>query len=535
MVKKKVRVWLPLLFAIVMALGMIAGYQLRKDTSGGDSFLHNDNATPLQEAVNLIKNKYVDNVNMDSLNEPAINGLLDHLDPHSVFIPAENLDAMNEELQGNFQGIGIEFQMIKDTVNVMNVIPGGPSFKAGVQIGDKIIAVNDKVNLTGHDVSSDDVRKQLRGHGGSDVMITVLRGTSTKKIKITRGIIPLFSLDAAYMIDSATGYIKLNKFSETTYREFMQAMEKLQQQHMQKLVLDLRDNGGGIMQEAVEIADEFLDNDKLIVYTEGTHSRRRDYNCSKDGVFEKGKLVVLVDETSASASEILAGALQDWDRATIIGRRTFGKGLVQQQFTLSSGAAMRLTVARYYTPLGRNIQKPYDKGREQYEEELVNRFHDGELVTADTSKPKGKGFKTPNGHVVYGGGGITPDIFVAFDTSSQPRPVIDLFTRGTIRNFIYNYYIENKNRLQQYKTPLQLSKQFAIGENEWKELQAFAVRDSIDLKGLNASAKAFVMQQMQNLLARQIFRSEGFYEMSNAGDPMIKKALVVLEVSLHKN
>ena len=530
MVRKKVQVWLPLMFSGIMALGMIIGYQLREKTTGGDSFLHNNASTPLQEAVSLIKNKYVDNVNMDSLEEPAISGLLDHLDPHSVFIPAKDLDAINEELQGNFQGIGIEFQMIRDTVNVMNVIPDGPSFKAGVQIGDKIIAVNDTINLTGKNVSVNDVRKQLRGQNGSNVMIAVLRGASTKKIKITRGFIPLYSLDAAYMLDSITGYIKLNKFSETTYQEFMGAMQKLQQQkHMRQLVLDLRENGGGIMQEAVNIADEFLDEDKLIVYTQGEHSPRTEYHCSKDGVFEKGKLAVLVDETSASASEILSGALQDWGRATIIGRRTFGKGLVQQQFNLSDKSAIRLTIARYYTPLGRNIQKPYDKGKEQYEEELVNRFHDGELVTADTSTPKGKAYKTPDGHIVYGGGGITPDVFVPYDTTSQPKQVLELFAKGVIRNFVYNYYIEHREQFQQYKSPAQLHQQFHISENEWNQLQNFAAKDSVDLKNLDAKAKDFVMQQMENLLANQIWRTEGFYELSNANDPMIKKALAVLQ------
>jgi len=294
-------------------------------------------------------------------------------------------------------------------------------------------------------------------------------------------------------------------------------------------VLDLRDNGGGIMQQAVEIADEFLDADKLIVYTQGEHSPRADYACSKEGVFEKGKLVVLVDETSASASEIVAGALQDWDRATIIGRRTFGKGLVQQQFNLSDRSAMRLTVARYYTPLGRNIQKPYDNGREQYEEELVNRYHDGELVIGDTSKPKGQSYKTPNGHLVYGGGGITPDIFVAYDTTTQPQSVIQLFTRGTIRNFIYNYYIEHRDQLQQFKSPDQLAKQFKMGEPEWGQLQSFASRDSIDLKKVAPEAKNFVLHQMENLLARQIWRSEGYYEFANASDPIIKKALEVLK------
>ncbi len=529
MVSKKIQVWLPLLFAIVMALGMIIGYQLRAKTTGGDSFLHTENTTAVQEAIDLIRNKYVDKVDMDSLAGPAINGLLDKLDPHSIYIPADELQGVNEDLQGNFQGIGVEFQIIRDTVNVMNVIPDGPSFKAGVQIGDKIIAVNDSINLTGKTVTNDVVRNMLRGRGGSKVLVSVLRGSNIQKIKITRGIIPLNSLDAAYMLDSTTGYIKLNKFAETTYQEFMAAMEKLQKHNMKKLVLDLRDNGGGIMQQAVYIADEFLNDDKLIVYTQGVHSPRQDYRCSKDGVFETGKLVVLVDETTASASEILAGALQDWDRATIIGRRTFGKGLVQQQFNLSDGSALRLTIARYYTPLGRNIQKPYDKGREQYEEELMNRYHDGELVTRDTSKHSGKAYKTPGGHLVYGGGGITPDIFVPFDTSSQPKTVIELFARGTVRDFVYNYYIANRDRLQQYKTPKQLHSNFHMGNNEWNALKSFAVRDSINVADLNDSSKDFVLRQMENLLGRQMWRSEGYFELSNADDPMIKKAMQVLQ------
>ena len=528
MVRKKVQVWLPLILSLIMVAGMYIGYQLREKTSGGDSFLHNTDRTPLQEAISLVENKYVDKVNLDSLEEPAINGLLDHLDPHSVFIPAEDLQSMNEDLQGNFEGIGVEFQILKDTVNVMNVIPDGPSYKAGVEIGDKIIKVNNEVNLTGKSVDAEDVRKQLRGPKGSKVKITVFRNGSLKTVDIIRGMIPLYSLDAAYMLNSNTGYIKLNKFSETTYSEFMQALEKLKQQHMQQLVLDLRGNGGGIMQEAIEIADEFLDGDKLIVYTQGTHSPRSDYRCEKEGVFETGKLVVLVDETSASASEIVAGALQDWDRATIIGRRTFGKGLVQQQFNLSDNSALRLTVARYYTPLGRNIQKPYDKGREQYEEELINRFHNGEVVTGDTSKPTGQPFRTPKGRIVYGGGGIMPDIFVPYDTTQQPAAVTQLYYKNTLRDFVYNYFIEHRAQLQQYKSPEELYKQFHPGEDEWNQLVNAAKQDSIDISGIPASAKNFVVGQMENLLARQIWRTEGFYELSNVNDPMIKKALTVL-------
>lgn len=528
MVRKKVQVWLPLIFSVVMILGMVIGYKLRENTSGGDSFLKNSDRSPLQEAISLVQNKYVDNVHLDSLESPAINGLLDQLDPHSIYIPTSDVQSMNEDLQGNFQGIGVEFQMIKDTVNVMNVIPDGPSFKAGVEIGDKIIKVNNSFNLTGKNITTDDVRKQLRGPASSVVIITVLRGNQQKQIKIIRGNIPLYSLDASYMINANTGYIKLNKFSETTYREFMGAMEKLQQQHMQQLILDLRDNGGGIMQEAVEVADEFLDNDKLIVYTQGVHSPRTDYRCNKDGVFEKGKLVVLVNETSASASEILAGALQDWDRATIIGRRTFGKGLVQQQFTLSDGSELRLTIARYYTPLGRNIQKPYDKGKEEYEEELIRRFHDGEVVVGDTAKPKGQAFKTPNGHLVYGGGGITPDIFVPYDTTMQPKEVMQLYGRNTLMDFVYNYYVEHKTQFQQYKSPDQLYNQFHFSDADWQQFVSYAKQDSIDISKLPATAKTFVTGQMENLLARQIWRTEGYFELSNQRDPIIKKALEVL-------
>lgn len=529
MVRKKVQVWLPLIFSVVMILGMAIGYKLRQNTSGGDSFLKNNDRTPLQQAISLIQNKYVDNVQLDSLESPVINGLLSQLDPHSIYIPPANVESMNEDLQGAFQGIGVEFQMIKDTVNVMNVIPDGPSFKAGVETGDKIITVDDTFNLTGKNVSVDVVRKQLRGPANSTVTITVLRNHQPKKIKIIRGNIPLYSLDAAYMINTNTGYIKLNKFSETTYQEFMRAMEKLQQQHMQQLILDLRDNGGGIMQEAVAIADEFLDENKLIVYTQGMHSPRTDYRCSKDGVFEKGKLVVLVNETSASASEILAGALQDWNRATIMGRRTFGKGLVQQQFMLSDGSELRLTIARYYTPVGRNIQKPYDKGKEQYEEELLNRFHDGEVIVGDTAKPKGEAFKTPNGHLVYGGGGIMPDIFVPYDTTSQPKAVVQLYMQNILTDFVYKYYVDHRTQLQQFKSPQDLYKQFHFNESDWQQFTHFAKQDSVDVSKLPDSSKNFVISQMQNLLARQMWRTEGYFELSNENDPMIKKALEVLK------
>ncbi len=413
---KKLNFWLPLLFAVVMILGMLIGFRLYPSTSTG-GFFKTGRLSPVQEVLDIINDKYVDSVQADSLSEEAIQGLLSHLDPHSYYIPAVDQVEMNEDLQGNFQGIGVEFQILNDTVNVTNVISGGPSDKAGLQVGDQIIRVNDSV-VAGNGITAEKIKKLLRGPGASLVNLTMFRDHAPKQFTILRGIIPLPALDAAYMIDKESGYIRINKFSRTTFEEFMEALESLEKQGMKKLVLDIRGNGGGIVDEAVNMADEFLGNDELIVYTEGRKSPRKEYHAQRPGSFESGKLILLVDEGTASASEILAGALQDWDRASIVGRRTFGKGLVQEPFELNDGSELRLTIARYYTPLGRSIQKPYNKGREAYNEEVIDRFHNGEVIHGDTSNfHAGPVFKTPAGRLVYGGGGITPDFFVALDTT----------------------------------------------------------------------------------------------------------------------
>jgi carboxyl-terminal processing protease len=414
-------------------------------------------------------------------------------------------------------------------VNVVNVVPNGPSDRAGVEVGDQIIKVNDTASLTKKNISSDDIKKLLRGPGGSTVKVTVVRTGSLKSFIIKRGVIPVPSVDVAYMIAPQTGFIRINKFAETTYAEFMEALQKLQKQGMQKLILDLRGNGGGYLDQAVNIADEFLDGNKLIVYTQGAHAERKEYRCSNDGIFEHGKLAVLVDETTASASEILSGALQDWDRATLIGRRTFGKGLVQEQFNLTGGSALRLTIARYYTPVGRNIQKPYNKGKEEYEEELVNRFHDGEVVIGDTAKPLGKAFKTPSGRLVYGGGGITPDIFVPYDTSAQPKPILELYVKGIITNYIYNYYRSHSAMFQTVASPQAFSKVYVAGEKDWQALEAMAKKDSVDISHVPDTAKREILNKMTAYLAREKWRAEGFFEISNENDPMVKKALEVLK------
>ncbi|MBS1729391.1 MAG: S41 family peptidase [Bacteroidetes bacterium] len=524
---KKLQTWIPFLFSIVMVLGMWIGYQLKANTNGGVQFLTNAKTNSLQEVLNIIQKDYVDPVSIDSLRESAIEDMLSHLDPHSIYIPAKDLQGVNEEMQGNFQGIGIEFQIFNDTVNVMSVIPGGPAYKAGMQAGDEILTVNDSIRLTGKNIKADDIKNSLRGPGNSTVKITARRNDQIMSFRVQRGIIPLPSVDVAYMIAPQTGYIHINKFSETTYREFMSKLDSMQQKGMQKLILDLRGNGGGIVTEATNIADEFLDDTKMIVYTKGDKVAPTEIRAIKDGLFEKGKLVILIDENSASATEILAGALQDWDRATIIGRRSFGKGLVQQQFPLSDGGALRLTIARYYTPLGRSLQKSYAGGKDKYEEEVIDRFEDGEVVHGDTSQPIGKAFKTPGGHVVYDGGGITPDIFIPFDTASQPHAVILLYMKNTLNNFVYHYFLQHKNLFTAIKSPDDLMNQFKPGESEWNQLVSFAKKDTINLDKIPASARISLLEKMQALMARQLWRTQGFYEVDNHYDPTVQKALEI--------
>jgi len=529
---KKLQVWLPLLFAIVMIIGMLIGFRLRGNIRPTNLFMARK-PTPVQEVMDLINMNYVDSISTDTIGNDAIEGMLTHLDPHSVYIPAVDVSEVNEDLQGNFEGIGVEFQIFDDTVNVMNVLAGGPSDKANLKVGDKFIKVGDSV-VAGNGITNDRIRKLLRGPGASDVAITLLRvgnGTKPLQVHITRGTIPLPSVDVAYMINKDIGYIRINRFSETTHAEFAQALMKLQQQGLQRLVLDLRGNGGGILQESIECADDFLDGDKLIVYTVGARSPKVEYRCRRDGLFEKGKLVLLTDEGTASASEVLTGALQDWDRATIIGRRTFGKGLVQQPFQLSDGSALRLTIARYYTPTGRSIQKPYDKGHDDYNEEVIKRFHDGEVLHGDTTtKHAGPSYKTlgPEKRTVYGGGGITPDIFIGFDTSTFSRNTTALYVDGTLNRFVYAYYIQHLPTFQNFKGPADFITGFHDEEGLWRSLTTYVAKDTVNLASIPAKERDVLKHRLKALMARQIWRTEGYYEVSNAYDPVVSKALEVV-------
>lgn len=529
MSKKKLQVWLPLIFSVVMIAGMFFGFKLHQET-GGKSFFQRDKKTSLQQALDLIEDKYVDKVGLDSLQDDAITEVMSHLDPHSVYIPAPDVAAANEELEGNFEGIGIEFNRFHDTVHVLYVIPEGPSDKAGLQIGDKIIKVNDS-SLVNKGLLNDDIKEMIRGEEGTKVKLTVLRGNTIQYYEVIRGTIPLPSLDASYMIDGSIGYIKLNKFSETTYREFMRAMENLKKQGMQKLILDLRDNPGGFVEQATYIADEFLDDNKLIVYTKGANVPKKEYRADKEGIFESGKLAVLVDELTASASEILTGALQDWDRATIIGRRTYGKGLVQQPFGLNDGSVIRLTIARYYTPSGRSIQKPYDQGKKIYNEDILDRYEHGELFSADSihySKNQ-KAYKTMGGRTVYGGGGIVPDIFVPLDTSVFTRSVTQLYLNGRFNNFIYKYYIDHINQFDQYKSPADFAARYQNSSDVWNQLVNEALKDSIRLKNIPEKDKKNIQDQIKAYLARLKWRTQGYYRVSNSFDAAVQKAVEVLK------
>lgn len=528
MARKKIQVWLPLLFSLVMIAGMFIGYQLR-DKTGNAGIFPSRSSSALPELMKLIREKYVDPVAADSIDQLVSNELLSHLDPHSTWLNKTELQEAEEEMNEHFRGIGVEFQLLSDTVHVMSVIPNAPAAVAGIQVGDRLLRLNDSIQLSGKQLSAVTIRKLLREQPKTQLTLTLQRNQGLQTISFDRGNVPTPSVDAAFMLNAQTGYLHLNKFANRTYEEFMQHMEGLQKKGMQKLVLDLRGNGGGLMKEAIDIADEFLSNDKLIVYTMGEHVPRTNYFAKREGIFEKGQLVVLIDESSASASEVLAGALQDWDRATLIGRRSFGKGLVQQQFSLSGGTAVRLTVARYYTPLGRNIQKPYQEDKESYREEVMQRVLMDSHGKEDTSYRKGKVYTTPAGHKVYGGGGIQPDIIEHWDSTLLNAAIMELLYKNTLRVFTYRYYLQHKQAMDSLTTPQQVCRYFQPEETIWKQISAAAAADSISLNTTSPAQRKFVLQRAQMLMARQLFRQPGYYEVGAQYDEAVRRALDILK------
>ncbi|MEO6135950.1 MAG: S41 family peptidase [Ginsengibacter sp.] len=527
--KKKLQVWLPFILSICMVAGMFIGYRI-KGNMPNQSIFYIEKQKPVQEVYDLIEKKYVDDENLDSIGNIAIESMLSTLDPHSIYLPVRDLKEANEDLMGVFFGIGVEFNILNDTTNVINVIENGPSEKAGLKTGDKFLKVNDSI-IAGNKTTSETLKNLLRGKAGSKVDITFVRNGNQKTISVTRGSIPIYSLDAAYMLTDTIGYVRLNKFAETTYKEFMRAMEKLQGLGMKSLVFDLRDNGGGILTEAINIADEFLSGNKLITYTEGAHSPRKDYKANKDGVFEKGKLIVLANEGTASASEVLIGALQDWDRATIVGRRTFGKGLVQEQYELSDGSGLRLTVARYFTPLGRGIQKSYKKGLEAYSHDLIDRFKNGEMTYGDSIKHvDSKQYVTKDGNILFGGSGISPDVFVGYDTTIFDKEVMKALIRGTLGEYTYINFLHQQQKFAKYKSPKNFNTNFSVDLPTLNSLKAFAAKDSIYLNIDNPKQREDLSRQLKVLTARQLWRTEGFYIVNNSYDVMVKKALELFAV-----
>ncbi len=525
---KKLQVWLPLLFSIVMIIGMFFGYKLGNKNRGTDDFFAANERSSLQEALDLIRMRYVDPVSLDSLEGKAIQEMMSQLDPHSVYFPPVEVEEANEDLAGNFDGIGVEFSIYSDTVHVTYVIPGGPSEEAGLHIGDKIIKVDDSpLAGKGYDIS--EIKKNIRGKKGSKANLVIIRADRSQTISVTRGTIPVPSLDASYMIDHTTGYIRLTKFTDRSYEEFMEAMEALKKQGLQSLIFDLRGNGGGFMNEAVDMADEFLSGDKLIVYTEGSHSKKREYRCKRPGIFEEGKLVILVDELSASASEVLAGALQDWCRAKIVGRRTFGKGLVQEQHSLGDGSAIRLTVARYFTPHGRSIQRSYEKGKKIYMDELWERFSNGEMISEDSAKKlhNGKPYATSCNDTVYAGDGITPNVFVPIDTSLRRR-VSSITNDGFFNQFVYKYFLAHQAEMAKFTSASDYISRFN-NDDLWNEFLKYSSTLSKKPVTWTSSQKELVLQRLKAVLARFKWRNTGFYQVLNSEDNAVQKSIEVLK------
>lgn len=528
MERKKLQTWLPLLFSITMIAGMFIGFKMR-DGLPGQSFFKIQKRSTIMEVLELVKNKYVEDIPMKSLEDTAIEAILSKLDPHSVLIPADKLQELNDDITGEFYGIGVEYSMINDTINVISLVQNGPSTKAGIQIGDKLIRVGEKL-VAGVHIDSKDVRKLLRGNRGEKIDIYILRDTVLKRFTIARDAVPLSSVDAGYMIEKGIGYIRLNKFSLQTYREFMEALVELKKQGLQKLILDLRGNGGGILDEAIEIADEFLQGDKLITFTEGKNYPKKEYRCRREGQFETGELVIMADEGTASASEVLMGALQDWDRATIIGRRSFGKGLVQEQFDLSDNSAVRLTIAKYYTPLGRSIQRSYRNGQEAYFNDISNRILKGEPSMTDSSKKANfPVFTTQSGKKVYGGGGITPDIIFTIDSNDLNNRKNEQIFNPIASKFSYAYYLKHKNISLQYKTVDDFSRNFDFDENDWLNINNLVKTDSLSKDIFPKIDKASALLLMKANLARLVWHLQGFYVVSNFGDKEVKNIIEKLK------
>lgn len=518
-------VYKPFIYSLLLAGGVIIGMAIARISFDKHKSITDTQSSKIEDIVDFVKYKYVDTVNTDQLNETAIERMLSSLDPHSVYIPASDMKNVNEELDGNFDGIGIEFFIVKDTITVVSAISGGPSEQIGIHAGDKIVKINDTI-VAGIKIKNIDVTKKLKGPRGTMVKVSIMRAGEHKLLdfNIERGEIPLYSIDASYLIDDHTGYIKINRFSSTTYNEFHKALRTLTDKKIDRLVIDLRQNPGGYLQAATEIADELLGGEKLIVYTQGKAVGKNEYQSKRPGLFERGKLAVLIDQYSASASEILSGAVQDWDRGVIVGRTSFGKGLVQEQYELTDGSALRLTVARYYTPSGRSIQRPYTKEVEDYYEEVYDRYDKGQFLHADTTKNDSLMYKTAGGRIVYGGGGIRPDVFVPIDTSADATFVYRM--RSLLPEFVYSEFSTNPNLLAGYADFYAFKKGFEVNKELIAKFKKYIIGVNPKLNEAQFNkADGRIAHLMKAYFAKQKWQTNGFYFIENENDQVLTTAL----------
>ncbi len=528
MKKSKFNIILPLLFAVFLVGGMLIGNQLNKISEPSEFAIY-PRMNKISGVIDYISREYVDSVDRKKLIESTIPDILEQLDPHSIYIPASEVAEYNEPLEGNFSGIGVSFNMQEDTVYIMTTILNGPSEKIGILAGDRIIRVNDSL-IAGVNMVSTDIVKMLKGKKGTRVNVTIVRRGIDEALdfEITRDKIPIASVDLGYMLSDDIGFIKISKFSRSTHDEFIEAVRKLNDQGMKKLILDLRYNSGGYLNAATELADQFLEAGTPIVYTEGYAQPRKDILATSHGELLDHDVIILIDEGSASASEILAGAIQDNDRGLIIGRRSFGKGLVQQQTMFSDGSALRLTIARYYTPTGRSIQKPYENGLEDYLNELHERFDRGEFIYADSIKfADSLKYLTPGGKTVYGGGGIMPDIFVPVDTSLYTNYYNQVMGRGLLYRFAFKYADKNRNNLDKYKDHHEIV-EYLDRQDLLNKFITFAEEN-----GVHESAEEIILSQhvilisMKAFIARFILDNEGYYPIIHEIDPPIQKSLEI--------
>lgn len=526
---KKSNRFMPLIMAVCVIIGIMIGSFYANHFSGNRLNIINSGSNRLSNLLHLIDDQYVDKVNIDSLVDVAIPQILADLDPHSVYISAKDAQAVADDLKGSFSGVGIEFTIRKDTIHVQNVVKNGPAQRAGILAGDKIVSVDGKP-FVGKIVTNEEAMRRLKGPKETKVKLGVMRygQKAVKYFTVTRGDIPQKSITATYMLDKNTGYIKVKSFGETTYPEMLIALAKLSQEGFTNLVIDLRDNTGGYMNSAIQMANEFLPKDKLIVYTIGRKSPRQDFPSDGHGSYQKIPLVVLINEGSASASEIFAGAMQDNDRATIIGRRSFGKGLVQQQLSFPDGSMIRLTIARYYTPSGRCIQKPFTAGdNKDYEEDLLTRYQHGEFFSQDSIKHHGPAYHTSIGRTVYGGGGITPDIFVAEDTLGMTSYYKQAAMSGLILQYAFTYTDNNRPKLNTYKDMMSLSK-YLVSQNTVEQFAAYADHNGLKRRNLMIRKSHKLLERFINSrIIYNMLDDEAWTEYINADDPAIAKALSV--------